>query len=134
MLKHYKENLQCFLFSQSLFVLTNYFRSSKDFLKNLKQLISLKVFMLRLLSVRLTLDISWAATTWTNGWKYTFNYLSNQEDFTWQDIWRTSIHLFKVHPSDHLLNYFLLLYRYGISTKISHLTFSRAEFNHYRNI
>ena len=53
-------------FSQSLFILTNYFRSSKDFLKNLKQFISLKVFILRLHSVRLTLDISWAATAWTN--------------------------------------------------------------------
>ena len=46
----------------------------------------------------------------------------------WQEIWRTSIHLFKVCWNDHLVNYFPLMYRYGINTNILHLTFSRAEF------
>ena len=55
-----------------------------------------------------------------------------------------SIHLFKVRWNDHLVNYFPLMYRYGINKNILHLTFSRAEFrsfwsfrsnfNHYRNI
>ena len=57
---------------------------------------------------------------------------SNQEDFTWQEIWRTSIHLFKVRWNDHLVNYFPLMYRYGINTNILHLTFSRAEFWSFR--
>ena len=52
----------------------------------------------------------------------------DQEDFIWQEIWRTSIHLFKVGWNDHLVNYFPLMYRYGINTNILHLTFSRAEF------
>ena len=42
--------------------------------------------------------------------------LMNQEDFTWQETWRTSIHLFKVHWNDHLVNFFPLMYRYGINT------------------
>ena len=29
---------------------------------------------------------------------------------------------------DHLVNYFRLMYRYGINTNILHLIFSRAEF------
>ena len=41
---------------------------------------------------------------------------SNQEDFTWQKIWRTSIHLFKVRWNDHLVNDFPLMYRYEINT------------------
>ena len=44
--------------------------------------------------------------------------LMNQEDFTWQETWRTSIHLFKVHWNDHLVNFFPLMYRYGINTNI----------------
>ena len=44
--------------------------------------------------------------------------------FTWQEIWRTSIHLFKVHWNDHLVSYFSLMYRYGINKKILFLTFS----------
>ena len=60
-------------------------------------------------------------------------------DLTWQEIWWPSIHLFKVFWNDHLVNYFPLMYRYGITTNILYLTFSRAEFlvwnvNHYRNI
>ena len=44
--------------------------------------------------------------------------LMNQEDFTWQETWRTSIHLFKVRWNDHLVNFFPLMYRYGINTNI----------------
>ena len=51
-----------------------------------------------------------------------------QEDFIWQEIWRISIHSFKVRWNDHLVNYFLLMYRYGINTNKLHLMFSRAEF------
>ena len=36
--------------------------------------------------------------------------------------------LFKILWNDHLVNYFPLIYRYGINTNILHLTFSRAEF------
>ena len=57
---------------------------------------------------------------------------SNQEDFTWQEIWRTSIYLFKVRWSDHLGNYFPLFYRHGVNTNILHLTISRAEFYSFR--
>ena len=46
-----------------------------------------------------------------------------------QEIRRTSIHKFKVPWNDHLVNYFPLMYRYGINTNILHLTFSRAEFS-----
>ena len=54
-------------------------------------------------------------------------YCNNQEDLTWQEILQTSIYLFKVSWNDHLVNYFSLMYRYGINTNILHLTFSRAE-------
>ena len=50
-----------------------------------------------------------------------------QEDFTRQEISRTSIHLFKVRWNDHLVNSALIC-RYGINTDILHLTFSRTEF------
>ena len=50
-----------------------------------------------------------------------------QQDLTWQEIWRTYIHLFKVRWNDYLVNYFLLMYRYGINKNILNLTFSRAE-------
>ena len=33
-----------------------------------------------------------------------------------------------VGMAGHLVNYFSLMYRYGIDTNILHLTFSRAEF------
>ena len=42
----------------------------------------------------------------------------NQEDFIWQEIWQTSIYLFKVRWNDHLVNYFPLMYRYGIDINI----------------
>ena len=48
---------------------------------------------------------------------------SHQENLTWQEIWRTFICLFKVPWNDHLVNYFPLMYRYGINTNILHLTF-----------
>ena len=51
-----------------------------------------------------------------------------QEDIAWQEIWRTSFHLFKVCCSDHWVNYFPLMYRYGINANILHLTFSPAKF------
>ena len=35
----------------------------------------------------------------------------------------SSIRLFKVRWNDHLVNYFPLMHRYGINTKILHLTF-----------
>ena len=44
--------------------------------------------------------------------------LMNQEDFTWQETRRTSIHLFKVRWNDHLVNFLPLMYRYGINTNI----------------
>ena len=53
--------------------------------------------------------------------------LSKQEDFTWQEIWGTFIHLFKGYWNDHLVNYFPLMHCYRINTNISHSTFSRAE-------
>ena len=34
----------------------------------------------------------------------TFAY--TQQDFTWEEIWRTSIYLLKVHWNDHLVSYF----------------------------
>ena len=39
-----------------------------------------------------------------------------QEYFIWQEIWGTSMHLFKVGWNDHSVNYFPLMYRCGIST------------------
>ena len=42
-----------------------------------------------------------------------------QEDFIWQEIWQTFIHLFKVGWNDHLVNYFPLMYRYRINTNIT---------------
>ena len=38
----------------------------------------------------------------------------------------------QVRWNDHLVNYFPLMYRYGINTIILHLTFSRAEFRSFR--
>ena len=58
--------------------------------------------------------------------------LSYNQDFIWQEIWRTSINLFKVRWNDHLVNYYPLMYRYGINTNLLHLDFSRAEFWSFR--
>ena len=33
----------------------------------------------------------------------------SQEDFTWQEIWQTSIHFFKFHWNNRSVNYFVLL-------------------------
>ena len=33
----------------------------------------------------------------------------SQEDFTWQEIWQTSIHFFKFHWNNPSVNYFVLL-------------------------
>ena len=52
----------------------------------------------------------------------------NQEDLIWQEIGRTSIHLFKVCSNEHLVNYFPLIYGYGTNPNILHLTYSHAEF------
>ena len=52
----------------------------------------------------------------------------NQDEFTRQETWQASVHLFKVRWNEHLVSYFSLMYRYGINTIILHLTFSRAEF------
>ena len=47
--------------------------------------------------------------------KYYFSFCKNnnekQGDFIWQEVWRTSIHLFEVHWNDHLVNYFSLMHR-----------------------
>ena len=51
-------------------------------------------------------------------------FYSKQGDFVWQEVWRTSIHLFKVRWNSHLVNYFSL----GINTNLLPLTFSRALF------
>ena len=45
----------------------------------------------------------------------------DQEDIAWQEIWRTSVNLFKVRWNDHLVNYFLLMYCYGINANILHI-------------
>ena len=46
----------------------------------------------------------------------TNNYNSfRHEDFTWQEIWRTSIYSFKARWNNHLVNYFPLIYHYGIN-------------------
>ena len=56
----------------------------------------------------------------------------DQQDFAWQEMWRTSIHLFKVRWNDHLVNYLALMYRYGINTNIFDLKFSRVQnFDHF---
>ena len=55
-----------------------------------------------------------------------------QEDFTWQEIWQTAIHLIKVRWNDRLVNYFALMYHYGINTNALHLTFSGAGFWSFR--
>ena len=55
-----------------------------------------------------------------------------QKDLTWQEIWQTSIHLFKVRWNDRLVNYFPFLCRYGINTNMVHLTFSRAQLSSFR--
>ena len=47
---------------------------------------------------------------------------SEQEDLNWQEIWRTSIHLFKFRWNDHSINNFPLMYRYGINTNVLYLT------------
>ena len=50
----------------------------------------------------------------------------NKENFIWQEIWGTFIHLFKVRWNGHLVSYFPLMYPYGININKLHLTFSRA--------
>ena len=67
-----------------------------------------------------TKAIIWGILFITNDFK--------QKDFTLQDIWRTSIHLFRVCWNNHLVSYFSLIYRYEISSNILSLTFFRAEF------
>ena len=74
----------------------------------------------------------------------------------WQEIWRTSLHLFKVCWTGNSVNYLYLMYRYVISTNILHFeeycwrisyisllknlhilkNFNHVEsnVNHYRNI
>ena len=61
----------------------------------------------------------------------TKHYISVQEDFTWQEILQTSVHLFKVRWKNHLVNYFPLMYRYEINTNILHLTFFVQNFDHF---
>ena len=62
-----------------------------------------------------------------------FSFLQNdnekQGDFIWQEVWRTSIHLFEVRWSNHLVSYFSLTLHCGISTNLLLLTFFRAEFS-----
>ena len=59
------------------------------------------------------------------GMRYILSYCNwyGQEDFTWQEIWKTSIFLFKVRWNEHLVSYFSPMYRYGINTNTLHLTF-----------
>ena len=47
----------------------------------------------------------------------------SQEDFTWQEIWRTSIYLFKIRCNDRLVTYFSLMYSYRINTN-SYIAFN----------
>ena len=49
---------------------------------------------------------------------------TNHRDFIWQEVWRTSFHLFEVLWNDHLVNFFSL----WINTNLLTLTFSCALF------
>ena len=40
--------------------------------------------------------------------------------------------LFNIHSNNHLVSYFSLMYCYGISTDILHLTLSHAKFQSFR--
>ena len=68
---------------------------------------------------------------YVNSFYYYFsNYVKSivimhyQEEFIWHEIWRTSIHLFKIRWNE-LFSYDIY---YGINTNVLHLTFSCTEF------
>ena len=54
--------------------------------------------------------------------------LSTYSRFVGKEIWRTSIHLFKVRWNDRLVDYFPPMCRYRINTNILHVIFSCVEF------
>ena len=54
---------------------------------------------------------------------YSYCNWYGQEDFTWQEIWRTCIYLSRVRWNDHLVNNFSLMYHYGINTNILNFKF-----------
>ena len=97
----------------------------------LPNLLFISWILLKILSLSLSLsrEFSELALFWCT---ILYSDWLKQEDFIWQEIWRTSIHLFKVVWYDHLVNHFPLMYRYGINTNILHLTFSCAEFWSFR--
>ena len=63
---------------------------------------------------------------------YSYCNWYGQEDFTWQEIWRTCIHLFNVRWNYHLMSYLSLMYRYGINTNILYFNSFMTEARHER--